>query len=169
MSDSVVLGTVVHNPSPEFQYPKALIAAPEHPRSIVLIGYWRALEGSGGMRVGRDIPSRTLTKFLPNIAICEPLHAWADARIRLAGSILTERFGRDVGGLLISELYQSGPEGGRMLLDSARRAQETRRPGLLSTRVTANDVELMRFEVIALPIFTHDGLSPLCLVGIFRF
>jgi hypothetical protein len=169
MSNSVVLGKVVHNPSAEFQYPKAVITVPEHPSSMALIEHWRAHEGRGGMCMGRDIPSRAISKLLSNIAICEPEIGWADARIRLAGSILTERFGRNITGMRISELYESDPEAGRMLVESARQAQEMRQPGLLSTRVVANNTEVMRFEVVALPIFAPDGFTPWCLVGIFRF
>ena len=169
MSNSVVLGAVVHKPSAEFQYPKAVISVPEHPGSVALIEYWRTHEATGGMRMGRDVPSRAISKLLPNVAICEPVGAWTDARIRIAGAILTERFGRDIAGMLISELYCDDPEGGEMLLESARRAQQDRQPGLVSTRVIANKIELMRFEVVALPIYAADGIMPWCLVGILRF
>ena len=89
--------------------------------------------------------------------------------VRIAGSILTERFGRNIAGSLISELYNSDPESGEMLLEGARQAQETRQPGLLSTRVVSNKIEVMRFEVVALPISSPDGLTFCCMVGIFRF
>lgn len=169
MSESVVLGQPVHEPSAEFQYPKTVLTAPEHPSAAALIEIWRAHEAEGGMRMGRDIPSRGLAKLLPNIVIAEPIGAWEDAYIRLAGSVLTERFGRDIAGMRISELYQNDPKGGAMLLAGARCADETRQPGLLSTRVTAGKTELMRFEVVALPIFAPDGVTHWCLVGTFRF
>ena len=169
MRDSYVLGERIHKPSAAFRYPKVTIAAPEHPSSEELIACWRQCEATGGMRMGRDVPSRGLGKFLSHISICEPVGDWADGRIRVAGSILVLRFGRDIGGMLISELYRSDPDGGRILLETARRAQETREPGLLSARVLSNEFEVMRFEVVALPIFAADGVSPLSLVGTFRF
>jgi hypothetical protein len=159
----------VHKPAAGYTYPKAVIAEPEHSSSKALIHYWRSCEANGGMRMGREVPSRGLARFLSHISICEPVGDWADARIRIAGSILVLRFGRDIGGMLISELYAGDREGGRMLLDTARGAQETREPGLLSARVCSNELELMRFEVVALPIFAADGVSPLSLVGTFRF
>jgi len=119
--------------------------------------------------MGRDVPSRGIARFLSHISICEPVDDWMDGRIRVAGSILVLRFGRDIGGMLVSDLYADDPKGGRILLETARRAQETREPGLLSARVCSNEVELMRFEVVALPIFAPDGVSPLSLVGTFRF
>lgn len=169
VSDLYALGERVHTPTGGFLYPKSVIVEPEHRSSKELIAHWRACEAKGGMRMGRDVPSRKIARFLANISICEPVGDWADGRIRVAGSILVLRFGRDIGGMLIRELYKSDPEGGRMLLQSARRAQETRAPGLLTTRVCSNELELMRFEVVALPIFAVDGISPLSLVGTFRF
>jgi hypothetical protein len=169
VSGTFVLGTRVHKPSAEFQYPKAFIDAPEHPSSKALIALWRLHEAESGMRMGRDVPSRAIARFLSNISVCEPVGDWTDGRIRLAGTILTERFGRDIQGALISELYGSDPAGGSMLLENARRAQATRQPGLLCTRVCAGEREVMRFEVVALPIFASDGRAPLSLVGTFRF
>jgi len=169
VSESYALGERLHKPSEKFTYPKTVIAEPEHPGSKVLIMHWRSFEAKGGMRMGRDVPSRAIAMLLSCISICEPLGNWEDGRIRIAGSILTLRFGRDIHGQLISDLYQDDPDGGRMLLENARRAQETRQPGLLSTRVFAGQHEVMRFEVVALPIFAADGLAPLSMVGTFRF
>jgi len=67
------------------------------------------------------------------------------------------------------EVHPGDGVGGRMLLENARRAQETRQPGLLSARVLADQHEVMRFEVVALPIFAADGLAPLGLAGTFPF
>ena len=117
--------------------------------------------------MGRDIPCRAIAKFLPNISVCEPIGDWADGRIRLAGQILAERFGSDIRGMLISQLYQADRQGGVLLLQNARRAQASRQPGLLSTRVCRDQFEVMRFEVVALPIFASDGVTDLSMVGTF--
>lgn len=159
----------MHTPSAEFRYPKTVIEAPEHLSSMALIECWRAHEATGGMRMHRDIPSRAIAQFLSNIVVCEPVGDWADGHIRLAGSVLTQRFGREIQGASISELYANDPEGARMLLANARRAQKARKPGLLSTRVCTGQVEVMRFEVVALPIWAPDGATLWSLVGVFRF
>lgn len=169
VKDSYALGERVHSPSAAYEYPKTVISRPEHPCSEALIAYWRRFEAENGMRMGREVPSRGIARFLSHISICEPVGHWTDGRIRVAGSILVLRFGRDIGGMLISDLYAADPKGGRILLETARRAQETREPGLISARVRSNEVELMRFEVAALPIFAADGVSPLSMVGTFRF
>ena len=169
MSASVILGTPVHTPSAEYQYPKTLLSVPEHPHSAELIALWRAFEAKDGMRMGRDIPSRALSKLLPSLVIAEPVDAWRDARIRLAGSVLAERFGRDISGLLISELYKAAPSDGEMLVSAGRRAVESHDPVLIDARVLAGTTEIMRFEVAALPILAPDGVGQWCLVGTFRF
>lgn len=169
MTKSVVLGTPVHTPSAEYRYPKTVIGEPVHPSSVALIECWRAHEAAGGMRMGRDIPCRSMASLLHSIVIAEPIGDWQDAHIRLAGSVLTERFGRDVTGMRINELYENDPEGGAMLLRGAKRADETRAPSLFDTRVMAGKLEVMRLEVVILPIFAPDGLTRWCLAGTFRF
>lgn len=169
MTKTVVLGTPVHTPSAEYQYPKTVIGEPVHPSTIALIECWRGHEAEGGMRMGRDIPCRTMASLLNSIVIAEPIGDWDDAHIRLAGSVLTERFGRDVTGMKINELYKDDPEGGRILLRGAKRANETREPMLIDARVLAGKIEVMRIEVVFLPIFAPDGVTQWCLTGTFRF
>lgn len=169
MTDPVVLGQPVHQPSPEFEYPKAVLIEPEHPSSAALIEIWRGYEAAGGMRMGRDIPSRAFGKFLPNIVIAEPAPDWSDAHIRLAGSVFTERFGRDITGMELSELYRADPQACAFLLEGAREADRTRKPGMISARVVAGSVEIMRFESVCLPIYAPDGGGRWIMVGTFRF
>ena len=119
--------------------------------------------------MGRDIPSRIKAKFLPNLVVVEPIGDWTDGHIRLAGSLLMERFGREIQGMLISELYAIYPAMGDMLVESARRSEKTRKPGILSARICAGSVELMRFEAVGLPVFAPDGIAQWNLVGVFRF
>ena len=169
MDDSIVLGQSVHNPSAEFQYPKVPIDAPTHPSSVALIEAWRACEAKGGMRMGRDIPSRALAKLLPSIIISEVEPGWTDARVRVAGSVPVERFGRDITGVKLSELYHDHPDDIALFLASGRRAEETREPVLVRTAVVAGSTELMAFEVVFLPVFAADGITQLAMLGTFRF
>ena len=118
--------------------------------------------------MGQHLPSRAIRRFMLNITVCEPIGDWDDCRIRVAASILSEHFGCNVQGELISTLYGSDRRGGMMLLENAQRAPKTRRPGLLSTRICAGELEVMRFEVVALPIYAYDGITQWCLVGTFR-
>ena len=121
------------------------------------------------MRMRRDIPSRALARLLPYILITEPVGAWDDARIRLAGTALMERFGRDIAGELASHVYVNEPSGARLLLQAARRAVETREPGLIDLRILMDEIEVFHLETVLLPIWSPDGSASWSLVGAFRF
>jgi hypothetical protein len=88
VSTFLVLGGPVHQPSAEYTYPKAFIEVAKHEGSLELMVLWRGFEKSGGMRMGREIPSRIKAKLLPNLVVIEPVGEWTDGHIRLAGSML---------------------------------------------------------------------------------
>ena len=165
----VVLGKPVLNPSPTYRYVRTVIDSLTHPSAIALLECWRSLEEKGGMRMGRDIPSRALAKLLPYILITEPVGAWDDARIRLAGTALMERFGRDIAGELASHVYVNDPNGARLLLRAAQRAVETREPGLIDLRIRMDEIEVFHLETVLLPIWSPDANASWSLVGAFRF
>jgi hypothetical protein len=134
-----------------------------------LLECWREHEAKGGMRVGRDIPSRALAKLLPYILIAEPVGSWGDARIRLAGTALMERFGRDVAGEVISDAYAEKPDGASSLLAAAHDAAENRHPGLIDLRILMDEIEVFHLETVLLPIQSPDGTARWSLVGAFQF
>lgn len=134
MQNEVVLGRPVLNRLPAHRYIRKVLDKPNHPNAQALLEFWREHEKSGGVRMGRDIPSRALARYLPNIIIAEPLSQWDDARIRLAGTAFMERFGRDVAGELTSRLYAEDPDGAALLLKLARQAAEIRKPGMIDLR-----------------------------------
>lgn len=169
MSDAVVLGQPVLNPSPQYRYVRTVCAEASHPNSIALMAFWRALEAKDGMRMGRDIPSRALAKLLPHILITEPIDNWSDARIRLAGTAMIERFGREIAGTLVSENYTQDQDGAKLLLQLGARAAQSREPGVLNTRIFADGIEMMHLEIVLLPIFAPDGTGVWNVVGAFRF
>jgi hypothetical protein len=109
------------------------------------------------MRMGLDIPSRTLAKLLPFILIAKPISHSDDARIRLAGTALIERFGRDVPGELASHLYAADTAGAQLLLQLARHASRTREPGMIDLRVLMDEIEVFHLETVLVPIYSPDG------------
>jgi hypothetical protein len=169
MSDAVVLGQKVLNPTPQYRYVRTVRSTVEHPSSIALMSCWRELEAKGGMRMGRDIPSRALIKLLPHILITEPIDDWKDARIRLAGTAMIERFGRDIAGSLVSETYNQDDDAAKMFLELGRRAAHSREPGVVDTRIFVDGIEMMHLEIVLLPIYSPDGAGTWNLVGAFRF
>ena len=170
MNDNVVLGGPVHKPAPDtYSYPKEMVHAPEHPAAQELIAYWQTCEAKGGMRMGRDVPARPIAKLLRNIAISEPVGDWDDAHIRLAGLAYAERFGRDIAGMNIRALYADDVQSAQALLEGGRHVTATREPRIMHTRVMAEAIELMRYEVVSLPVFAPAGDTIWCLTGAFRF
>ena len=169
MNQTVVLGKPILSPSPTHLFLRKSLDRLEHPSANALLTFWRDQEPKGGMRMGYDIPSRAVAKFLPHILIAEPVGDWDDARIRLAGTSLIERFGRDVAGDTASHIYAENPEGASVLLKAARRAAVDRDTGLVDLRILRDGIEVFHLETVLLPILSPDGAATWTLVGAFRF
>lgn len=169
MSEVVVLGKPVLGQSSTHRFVRTVLSAVNHPGAIALLECWRAYEATGGMRMGRDIPSHPLAKLLPFILIAEPIGHWDDARIRLAGTALIERFGHDVAGELASHLYAADTAGAQLLLQLARRASGAREPGMIDLRVLMDEIEVFHLETVIVPIYSPDGSAGWTMVGAFRF
>lgn len=120
------------------------------------------------MRMGRDVPARRLTKVISGIAITEPIGDWNDGLIRHAGMVYTTRFGRDITGMAIRDIYRDDPEGGEALLEGAKLCIAERCTLTLRTRVLDRSNELMRFEVLVLPIWAPDGETMWAMAGTYR-
>lgn len=158
------------DPTADYRYSLEPRKEPEHPSSRTLIDHWKACEEHGGMRMGRDIPNRALAKILANVAVTEPVDDWRDGRMRLVGSALTHRFGRDITGVLISELFvYDDPQMLAMMLGGAKAAATKRRPGIALDRVLLDGVEKMRNEIVVLPVLAPDGTTMWALTGTFQF
>ncbi len=168
MTNEVVLGRPVLNQLPVHRYVRTVLDKLNHPSAQALLECWREHEANGGMRMGRDIPSRALAKLLPNLIIAEPIGRWDGARIRLAGAAFMERFGRDVAGELTRHLYAKGEDGAALLLKLARQAAEFRKPGMMDLRIRAEEIEIFHIETVLLPIFAPDGTTSWAMAGAFR-
>lgn len=92
--------------SPDCEEHSASKPAPEHFAARLTFQNWQEKHQGGGFVVGRDLPSRALASVLRNLAIYEPVDGGADFRMRVAGTALVRRYGCDVTGLLLSQLYE---------------------------------------------------------------
>ena len=170
MSGGVLLGRASLDASQDYKYEFLPRREPEHSSSRVLIDYWKSCEERGGMRLGRDIPNRAIAKVLAYVAITEPVDDWRDGRMRLVGSALANRFGRDITGVLISELFvYDDPLMLAAMLGGAKMAATRRRPGIATDRVLLDGREQMRNEVIVLPVDSPDSSATWALTGTFPF
>lgn len=169
VSDRVVLGVPIHDPSAEFTYPTVLKEAPELSPTRALLKIWQQYEADDGMRMGRDIPSRKLARFLAHISIIEAIDDWADSFVRLAGQALMIRFGKDITGARGSEVFSDNLERHRVLCDLARAAQRSRKPFFMDSAVVRGGEALMRMETLHVPIYGPDGSPAWHMSALFFF
>src|SRR5690348_10948974 len=96
------------------------IESPTHEQARELLAYWQERMEKGGFVMGRDIPSRQIAHLMKNLIVREPVEGGRDFRYRLVGTVLMERLGRDVTGLLISDVY--APASARAFIASLKKA-----------------------------------------------
>lgn len=167
---AVVLGRIVDQSHYELQHRMEVVKEAKHPLSIKLLDYWRECDARGGMRMGRDIPSRAIAPLLKDICVAEPVGDWEDARIRLAGSAMAEYFGRDASGLLMSEIMGEGRENDfQLMMNGARFATTRNKPGTVEQSLLNEDIVVLRQELTAVPIWSPDGDARWLVTGTFNF
>lgn len=147
-----------------FEEVRTPLPAPVHFGARLLFNHWSEKQEKGGMIVGRDIPSRELSTTLRNLALCEPIAGGSDFRVRLAGSAYLRRFGRDVTGLALSDLFEGA---------AFERHRKELADMIVSRQHFSMDVLLkksrrdtLHYEVLGLPVLNETGLR-WALLGIF--
>ncbi len=144
------------------------VETPRHENGKKLFDYWGAVVArEGSFRIGRDIPARPIAALLRNISINEPMGDGKDMRVRLAGSGMRRRFGREVAGSRLSKLFPSPAfeyhrDIGLGVLSSGK-------PHIVDCSLKRERIEELHSEILLLPIVDRDGESPLLLVGSFYF
>jgi hypothetical protein len=143
------------------------IAAPEHPEAKALLAYWEHCRTGGGMRIGRDIPSREIARLMSRLSVLEPVEERRDFRFRLVGSGWLRRFGRDVSGLRLSELYQGASF--EHYVSGLAAVLESGRPNIVDVRIKSRLREMHHVEYVELPVESADGAQVWALTGAFHF
>jgi hypothetical protein len=129
--------------------------------------HWLRKEAEGGFVVGREVPSRSLACVLRNLAIYEPIEGGADYRVRLAGTAFTRRFGRDVTGRLLSDVYT--PQKFAHHRADLSAVVDSHEPKICDVRLARGDRLCLHFESLRLPVLSRDGRETWVLSGIFYF
>jgi hypothetical protein len=140
--------------APGFEESFALMREPTHYDARHLFDHWMKRTEEGGFVVGKDVPSRTLAPLLRSLVLYEPVDDGADFKARLAGSALMRRFGQDISGKRLSQLFdQSAFECQRAdMLQIIR----TGLPCVLEGKVRAEGHPGLHFEILALPVLAPD-------------
>jgi hypothetical protein len=141
------------------------IPAPVHFGARLLYAHWRDLQKHDGLVVGRDVPSRHLSGILRNLAVFEPIDDLQDFRARLAGTAFLRRFGRDITGLKLSEVFlKTGFDTHR---NSMAEIVRSRIPLTFDVKVQRGDRVFLKFEALRLPVFSPDRSGIWVLSGLF--
>jgi hypothetical protein len=133
--------------------------------SKLLYDHWRAKHARDGFVVGHDVPSRPLACVLRNLAIYEPIDNAADFRVRLAGTAFIRRFGRDITGLRLSQIYQPAKFEERR--SNFAEIVQAKAPRVVDVRLVREHRTFMRFEALRLPVFSPDRAVTWALAGLF--
>jgi hypothetical protein len=153
----------VDTPSYEPDEHSMPLAAPVHFGARLLFEYWEERAAHGGIVIGRDVPSRKLSSILRNLAVYEPLEG--DFRVRLAGAAFLRRFGRDVGGARLSELFDGRAFERRR--DNLLEILRTGQPAIHDVQVPQRKRAPLHFEALALPALSPTRTTGWLLGGMF--
>jgi hypothetical protein len=139
--------------------------APNHEGAKELLAYWNDCCRAGGFVMGRHVPARAISRLTKNLNVTEPVGSGEDFRFRLVGSELTHRIGRDITGMLVSEVYPEIVVKG--FLASLNKVIAVGTPVFQSVRVVGLVGEVRRPEVVMVPMKSPDETATWVLHGVF--
>ncbi|HJW40442.1 MAG TPA: PAS domain-containing protein [Rhizomicrobium sp.] len=144
-----------------------VLSEPVHRDARFLYDEWRRYASTGGFMVGMHVPSRALGRVLPALSLYDPVDGGRDFHVRLAGTALRRRFGRDITGSKLSDVF-SGKRfdcyAGRM-----RRVLKDGEPFFLELRIEHLGLPRLRFEWLGLQVFSPDCRQPWIMTGHFLY
>jgi hypothetical protein len=166
---AVVLGRIIDRSHYDYEHRFARVKIPTHPSTLVLLDHWHACQAHGGMRMGRDIPSRAIAALMKDVIVSQPIGDWQDAHLRLVGSGMAAHFGRDVTGLRMNEVFAGELADRDRLLAGARTCIANNRPGTVEQTLLHDGKEILRQEMTAMPLLAPSGDERWLLTATFNF
>ena len=139
-------------------------ALPSHPDGRRLYDLWKE---KAGFIVGEDIPSRRLSRLLPNLALCDYRASHEDFRIRVAGFALIRLFGKDIAQCNLREIVRDDEH--PCLASVMMNVRDTGEPLVFDARFSSEERQLVHFETLLLRVLAADRKTPLVLAGLFFF
>lgn len=149
---------------PEVESDFRRVASLTHPDAAKAVAFWEN-RPADGLVIGRDVPSRAIATLLSRVIVYEPVNDKTDLRVHLAGTVLRRRFSIDLRGKLMSELFSTSHFPVRF--KTAMAAIEEGRPQYSSITHTHGEVASFRIELMQIPIFAADGVTPWLLTFVF--
>ncbi len=137
-----------------------------HPNAEAALQFWGERPGDG-IHIGRDLPSRLIARLLSHVTIYEPLADRSDFKVHLAGSGMRHRFGRDITGETMSEIYSPSdfPVRYKTLLEVIAHNE----PRMMRIIHRAGTVDVLKIELFQIPVVGPNGLDRWALTFVFYF
>ena len=132
------------------------ITTPVHPQAAKVLAFWDA-RPADGIIIGRDVPSRAIASLLSHVIVHEPINGGSDLKVRVAGTAVRRRFGRDITGENMSKLFPALTFPDR--LKSVLTAIETGAPQFADCHLSNGSFEILHSELEILPVFARDRIS----------
>jgi hypothetical protein len=102
-NDSLLSLNFLMPPSDEtFKSVTVRLEEPAHRGAKQLYDYWQTCEAKGGLTIGRDLPSKAISRILGDTFVLQPTDG--DYIVRIVGNNMRRRFGRDASRKRLSEL-----------------------------------------------------------------
>ena len=132
------------------------IAELTHPTAEKAMAFWNR-RPADGLVIGRDIPSRAIADLLKRIIVHEPIDSGRDLKVRLAGGAIRQRFGREITGAMLSQLFPT-PEL-PIRLQSVMTAINEGVPQFADCVLSGGSTEMIHTELVILPVFAPNQTS----------
>ena len=142
------------------------IAAPAHKEAEKALAFWNA-RPADGIVIGRDVPSRAIASLLSHVIVHEPINGGSDLKVRVAGTAVRKRFGHDITGETLSQLFPTPSFPAR--LQSVLTAIDTGAPQFADCQLSSGSLEILHSELVILPILAPDRVSKWALSIVFFF
>lgn len=139
------------------------LAGPELAETRHLHSFWQK-QLQDGLAHLKDFTKPELTHLLRYTIIWEPIGPWLDARVRLMGQALQFRFGADITGHKMSEVFShlERPQHIRML----RHSMQQNKPTFIKSSLRSEGREIMSLEVFTAPVLDDDNGCILAMVNV---
>lgn len=127
-----------------------------HPSAPQVLRFWDE-RSADGLRMGRDVPSRNIAGLLSNIIIFEPEAGGADFKVHLAGDLARKRFGRDITGETLAELFPgSDLPHHHCALNEVLWLSD---PVMAHIRHKAGHLDVLELELFQVPVVAPNGFG----------
>lgn len=142
------------------------VDALEHWLAPEALSFWER-RPADGLKVGRDVPSRAIAHLLNRVILYEPVDDGHDLKVRLAGTVTRRRFECDITGKKMSALFE--PDKFPIRFGVVMEAIKDNAPKMVRITHGLKDFELLRFELLILPVIAPNGRDRWALTFCFYF